>query len=94
MGETKVTLFELHLDGDTQLGPRTLSSVVGTDDESDVEAADARSSTAEESESDGGRSVLALLVGLVALAGLAVAVKKVRGTDEEPTTEDREVVVG
>lgn len=93
MGEKKFTLFELHLDGDTQLGPRTLSNVVGADD-GDAEPTGVGTSPMDESEAEDGRSVVALFVGLMALVGLALAVKKVRGSDEESGAEEREVVVG
>lgn len=90
MGDRKFTLLELHLDGDPQFGPRTISDIVGggTRGESESEAADDRDEEAGAAEDDsGGRSVVGAVVGLIVLAALAVAVKKYRGGDEDELEE-------
>ncbi|PSQ15084.1 hypothetical protein BRD00_15095 [Halobacteriales archaeon QS_8_69_26] len=97
MGDKKLILFELHLDGDLQIGPKTvsrpgsgrLSGLLGDEGEEDDEAA------AEPfSEGGGGglpvRRVLGLAVALAGLAGMAVAVGHLLGGDED-VEEDVEV---
>jgi len=90
MSDKKFTFIELHLDGETQFGPKALNDALpfgealeaeesGEDEETDDEAtasADDSSSTA-----------LGVIVGLVALVGVAVAVKKFRGGDDDGSLE-------
>jgi len=82
MGDKKLTLLELHFDGDTQFGPAgNLGSEFAEDDdaasdESDGDAPDV------EIETDGGGAAKGLL-GLVALLVALVVVKKLIGGDEE-----------
>ena len=90
----EITLFELHFDGDTSFGPTfgsgddeeeaTEVSETG-DDEVDIDRGD-------DAESTGlpGPSPVAVLVGLVLLALLAVGVKKALGGSEGAETEDFE----
>ncbi|UTF53361.1 hypothetical protein [Natronosalvus rutilus] len=98
MGDKNITLFELHLDGETQFGPRTLSEKLpfgegGLETESESESELESESTTDQDEDgaaadDGGRgSALGVVVALVVLVGIAVAVKKFRGGDEEETVE-------
>ncbi|WP_254863299.1 hypothetical protein [Halovivax gelatinilyticus] len=94
MGEKKFTLFELHLDGDTQFGPRSLPDFIATGDDADAETEGVGTSPMDEDENDdGGRSVLPVIIGLVALVGVAFAVRKYRSDDGAEEIEDREVVV-
>ncbi|SIR97478.1 hypothetical protein [Natronorubrum thiooxidans] len=83
MGEKKFTFIELHLDGDTQFGPRALDAPLpfgesetssDLEDESDDEVA-----TADDGSS--GKAIGAI-IALVVLVGIAVAAKKFRGDDE------------
>ncbi|WP_312909242.1 hypothetical protein [Natronosalvus caseinilyticus] len=100
MGDKNITLFELHLDGETQFGPRSLSEKLPFGDEGSLETeseskseseSELESATDDEDEAaadDGGRgSALGVVVALVVLVGIAVAVKKFRGGDEEETVE-------
>lgn len=93
MGEKKFTLMELHLDGDTQFGPRALPDIItGTDAESeDVESGSQTESTDE----DEGRGIVPLLAGLIAMVAIAVAVRRYRRDDEIETDsfEEQDVVV-
>lgn len=83
MGSKKFTLLELHVEGNPQFGPKRIGErVFGGDDR--AEAADDRAEAAEDDAGGSGKPVAAL-VGLVALVGVAVAVKKLRGGDEEDT---------
>jgi hypothetical protein len=77
---TKITFFELHLDGAefTANAPGT-----GADE---ADEADVAVGATDES---GGSPLIALL-GLVVLVGVAVAVKKLLGGDSEPALDDLE----
>ncbi|USZ73161.1 hypothetical protein [Natronosalvus halobius] len=97
MGDKNITLFELHLDGETQFGPRSLSEKLPFGDEGSLETeseseSELESATDQDEDGaaadDGGRgSALGVVVALVVLVGIAVAVKKFRGGDEEETVE-------
>ncbi|EMA36795.1 hypothetical protein [Halobiforma nitratireducens] len=109
MGERKFTFIELHLDGDTQFGPRTLDAlplpegVVGSasEDESELEtdaSADVAVATEDEDEAEDQGSAGKAIGALLALAILVVAgiaVRKYRGEDEdaERTEQEPDVVV-
>lgn len=85
MGSKKFTLIELHVDGNPQFGPKRLGeAVLGGDD---PEVAEDEREEASEDESGGPAKPIAAVVGLVALVGVAVAVKKLRGGDEEGADE-------
>lgn len=96
MGEKKFTLMELHLDGDTQFGPRSLPDIVpgtvGTDTETEDEEPAAGSESADEDE---GRGIVPLLAGLIAMVAIGVAVRRYRRDDEIETDsfEEQDVVV-
>ncbi|MCU4925693.1 hypothetical protein OB905_06790 [Halobacteria archaeon AArc-dxtr1] len=86
MGDKKFTFVELHLDGNTQFGPKEISDAlpggrkveVGAESDVDEEV------DSEHAEDDSaGKGVVGALVGLVLLVGIAVAIKKFRGGDEE-----------
>ncbi|MFP8956337.1 hypothetical protein ACLI4Y_06380 [Natrialbaceae archaeon A-CW3] len=91
MSEKKFTFIELHLDGDTQFGPKAIGEAApfgATGEEEDV-ATDDEDGTA--TEEDGGKgAVIGAIVGLIALVGIALAVKKFRGDDEESELEERD----
>lgn len=89
MGSKKFTLIELHLDGDTQFGPKSISDAfpAGEKVEVEEESADVGEDEAEES---GGPGAVSAILGLVLLAGLAVAFKKFREGDEEEPEFDVE----
>ncbi len=84
MGDRKLTLFELHLHGDTQFGPN-IGEKSGTE-----ETADEGESVPEiEIEADGGAPTKGLL-GLVVLLVALVAAKRLLGGDDEAEFEDGE----
>ena len=91
MGSKKFTLIELHLDGETQFGPRSIGEAlpmlgsdvdVETDGETETET---EREPAEDADTDDGSSgkPIGVLVGLVVLVGIAFAAKKFRGGDDE-----------
>lgn len=88
MGDKKFTFIELHLDGDTQFGPRTLPDLVTgateSEREEDVELEVEEEEAAATSGDDSGRNgAIGVVLGLLALVAVAAAVKKFRGEDEE-----------
>ena len=92
MGTKKFTFIELHLDGDTQFGPKTIAESLPLGEASDADredSSDPRSDSDEDTVAaadDGGNGkggAVAVLLGLLALVGVAVAVKKFRGGDDE-----------
>ena len=94
MGDKKFTFIELHLDGETQFGPRSISDALPfgetdalADDELEVET-DGEEATAED---DGGAGkAIGAVVALAFLVALGVAVKKYRGGDDEDELEREE----
>ncbi|MXV61245.1 hypothetical protein GS429_04040 [Natronorubrum sp. JWXQ-INN-674] len=106
MGETKFTLIELHLDGDTQFGLGSIGSALpigpsddseetpehGTETDLDLETDD--EAAAADEDGSGGKAIGAV-IALVALVGIAVAAKKFRGDDEDEleTEEQPDVIV-
>jgi hypothetical protein len=82
MGDRKITLLELHLDGETQFGPSALPNVTGGPGESEEGDSDT------EDEGGAGAPVRGVL-GLLALLFVVVAVKKLVGGsgDEFESTE-------
>ncbi|WP_255168174.1 hypothetical protein [Natrononativus amylolyticus] len=93
MGSKKFTFIELHLDGDTQIGPKSIDDALPAGTKVDVEAEEETESEAEES---GGKGAIGAVVGLVLLVAVAVAVQKFRGEDDEPELdvhEEPDVVV-
>ena len=83
MGERKLTLFELHIDGEPQIGPRTLPGF-GDDEEPDSEPIE---DTDTETEDEGTIGPAAVLIGLVVLIAVAYGVKRWRTEDEEEPLE-------
>lgn len=82
----KFTLIELHLDGDTQLGPKTINDALpfGESVESEDTASEDDDDDAATTEDDSsGKGAIGVLVGLALLVGIGVALKKFRGEDEE-----------
>ncbi|WP_440770312.1 hypothetical protein [Natronorubrum sp. DTA28] len=91
MGNTKFTLIELHLDGDTQFGLGALDTALpfGTTEES-TETTEYETETEDEAEDDGsGGKAIGAIVALVLLVAAGVAAKKFRG-DDEPELEEEE----
>lgn len=84
MGERKLTLFELHLHGDTQFGPN-----IGEQSGSDETAEDEDGVPEIEIEADGGAPTKGLL-GLVVLLVALFAAKRLLGGDDEAEFEDPE----
>ena len=83
MGERKLTLFELHIDGEPQIGPRTLP---GFGDDEEVESEEIEKAETE-TEDDGTVGPAAVLVGLVVLIAVAYGVKRWRSEDDEEPLE-------
>ena len=98
MGEKKFTFIELHLDGDTQFGPRTLDQPLpfgDREESSDLEAETDEDDAVTTDDSAGGKAV-GTIVALVVLVGIAAAAKKFRGGDDETdleTEEEPDVIV-
>ncbi|MFC4438790.1 MULTISPECIES: hypothetical protein [Natrialbaceae] len=101
MGEKKFTLIELHLDGDTQFGPRAIDDALpfgGKRESDELEeefVEESGEETADEDDS-GGKGAIGALLALVFLAAIGVAVKKYAGDDEEeefPEQEEPDVIV-
>ncbi|QSW99616.1 hypothetical protein [Haloterrigena alkaliphila] len=96
MGDTKFTLIELHLDGDTQFGPGSIGRALpfGSSSESEetpeYEPETEIEETDESDEDSSGGKPIGAVIALVALVGIAVAAKKFRGGDEEPDFEAEE----
>ncbi|WP_440764057.1 hypothetical protein [Natronorubrum sp. DTA7] len=91
MGNTKFTLIELHLDGDTQFGLGALDTALpfGTTEES-TETTEYETETEDEADEDGsGGKAIGAIVALVLLVAAGVAAKKFRG-DDEPELEEEE----
>lgn len=103
MGEKNFTLIELHLDGNTQFGPKTISDAVPFGSGSDQAAAstDRRPSDENADEDEAGSatektgrgSAIGVIAGLVLLVLVAVAVKKVRGGDDGRSIEEEPDVI-
>ncbi|MFC4543379.1 hypothetical protein ACFO5R_15725 [Halosolutus amylolyticus] len=90
MGDRKFTFIELHLDGDTQFGPKAIDSALpigesGTDEELESESDEDAAAVADEE--SGGKGAIGAVIALVVLVGIAVAAKKFTGDDE---TEEQE----
>ncbi|WP_254768970.1 hypothetical protein [Salinilacihabitans rarus] len=87
MGDKKFTFIELHLDGDTQFGPKTISDALPVGDEAAATEAEAdgdeEAAAAADEDEEGGRGAVGAVVGLLALVGLALALRKLRGGDED-----------
>lgn len=85
MGDKKLTLLELHFDGDTQFGPAgNLGSEFAEGEEGDETDGDAPDV---EIETDGGGAAKGLL-GLLALLVALVVVRKLLGGDGEADEEE------
>ncbi|MFC3958742.1 hypothetical protein [Halovivax cerinus] len=106
MGEKKYTLLELHLDGDTQIGPGTVSELLTGGDadtdgigpspsasSSDADAAGVGTSPAEDEEGESGRRLFPLVAGTIAMIAIAVAVRRYRRDDGAESLDERDVVV-
>ena len=91
MGDRKITVLELHTHGNVQLGSRGtdggLLGVVRSGEETEAETED---EAAEAEEEEGGGGVARVLVPLIALIGIAVAAKYLRGGDEDLEEVDEE----
>lgn len=93
MADRKITLFELHFDRGFQIGPKTIG--VGGDGEEEAEELEADADEEEfedESDSSGPGGAGKALLALVALAGIALVVKRILGgdDDDEDPFEDEE----
>jgi hypothetical protein len=92
MGEKKFTFIELHLDGDTQFGPRAIDDALPFGEKGDLEAdedAELEDETAEEDDS-GGKGAIGALIALAVLVALGVAAKKYVGDDDDDELEEFE----
>lgn len=83
MVKKRLTLFELHVDGDVQFGPKTLP---GDESGGEAQIRDDAETVDDESTSPAKKGVAAL-IGLVALIAMAVVVKKLLGGGDDPEIE-------
>ena len=99
MSDKKFTFIELHLDGDTQFGPRSLPELVTGVGESDEEREELEVDEEEEEaaaaddDGSGANGAIAVVLGLAALVAIGVAVKKFRGGDDEREEYDEPDVI-
>ncbi|WP_049921325.1 hypothetical protein [Halopiger djelfimassiliensis] len=92
MGDKKFTLIELHLDGDSQFGPRTIGDLLpfGEPDEPahadletvDEDTSDERSDEAVAADGGGNKGAIGALIALAVLVVAGVAIRKFRGDEE------------
>jgi hypothetical protein len=92
MGDKNITLFALHTHGDNQFGPSSMpgGETASEDASGGKSLLGSASSGADESdgsgapaeEESGGGALVGLVVVLVVLAGIAMAVKKLKGGGE------------
>ena len=93
MSDRKFTLIELHIDGETQFGPKTISDAlpIGADDDTTAAEAteddDAITGDDDATDDSSGGKAIGVLIGLAVLAGIAIAAKKFRGGDDEELEE-------
>ncbi|QLG48992.1 hypothetical protein [Natrinema halophilum] len=91
MGDTKFTLIELHIDGETRFGLGSIGEALpigGTESvETERETDSDVSAVADEETGGSGKSAVGALVALVVLVGIAIAARKFRGDDEQPDLE-------
>lgn len=96
MGDRNITLFALHTHGENQFGPQSIPG--GSSEEAGASKAGSKAKSlfgSKSSESDeaagasdapeddsGGSAIVGLLVALVVLAGIAMAAKKLTGSEE------------
>ncbi|QRV14018.1 hypothetical protein [Haloterrigena salifodinae] len=94
MGDTKFTLVELHLDGDTQFGPGSIGSALpfGSSTESEETPEYETETDIDESadEESGGSKAIGAVVALVVLVAIAAAAKKFSGDDEDDLEAEEE----
>ncbi|MFC5366070.1 hypothetical protein [Salinirubrum litoreum] len=94
MGDRSLTLFEVHLHDGLSFSATNTSPAIGVgDDESegteiDVEDDETAFETAGDDESAGVGNGVKVLIGLVLVAGLAVAARKLMGTDDLEELEE------
>ncbi|RQG91292.1 hypothetical protein EA462_04710 [Natrarchaeobius halalkaliphilus] len=95
MSERKFTFIELHLDGETQFGPKAINDALPFGEKTAAEELEAKDDDAENGDdattADDGSAgtVIGAVIALVVLIGLAAAAKKFRG-DDEPELEDED----
>ncbi len=97
MAEKKFTFIELHLDGETQFGPKAIGDALPIGGPVEDEAA---TETETEDEDDaagtaaGGKgTALGVIVGLLGLVAVAAAVKKFRGEDGDLEHEEEPEII-
>ena len=92
MAEKKFTFIELHLDGETQFGPKAIGDALPlggpVEDETATETDDEGDAAGAEEGSKG--TALGVVVGLLALVAVAAAVKRFRGDDDEGLEHEEE----
>ncbi|WP_290813962.1 hypothetical protein [Halovivax sp.] len=101
MDSKKFTLFELHIDGETQVGPAALPDAILGGRLATAGAAETATSEQDQEADDeeaGGRGAIAVVVGLIAVVAIGLAVRKFRGGEEEAAeplepADERDVVV-
>ncbi|ELY47240.1 hypothetical protein [Natronorubrum sulfidifaciens] len=92
MADKKFTFIELHLDGETQFGPRALGDALPVGDDESATDTESELDTDDEATAadDSGGKAIGAIVALVVLVGVAVAAKKFRGDDESDLEAEAE----
>ncbi|MFP9192049.1 hypothetical protein [Natronosalvus vescus] len=92
MGEKKFTFIELHLDGDTQFGPKEIGEAApfGTTSDTDEAVATDDEDAAAADEEGGKGAAVGVVLALIALVAIAIGVKKLRGGDDESELEEQD----
>ena len=90
MAEKKYTIIEYHSHGGGIQLPELKGLGPFGGDEMEMESSDEESTEESKAEEEGGGNGLQLLVALVLLVGIAIAVNRFRGGDEETVEYDSE----
>ncbi|TYT60502.1 hypothetical protein [Natrialba swarupiae] len=93
MGERKFTFIELHLDGDTQFGPREIGEALPFGEEAEppeleTETDDEEEASVADDAGSAGKAIGAV-VALAVLVAIAAAARKFGG-DDEPDLEEED----
>lgn len=94
MADRKFTLLELHFDGATQFGPRAIGDGLPFDLLTEADASgDPDEPPVGEEDDGGGRGLIGGVIALALLVGMAFALNKLRGGDEQAEAADEPTVI-